>query len=333
MDWAVPTFPFPVSDEPVVQAVQGAYLTRHESGPLRSVVPPFRFLRGAVHDAEGRLVVASQKIGATNGHPWVPADPGTVRVREEADLLQGEWLYGGHWIPHFGHFIVETVTTLWPARQQPVGLVFHKYLRERVVREDWMQRLLELAGYGDLPVQVVGSRKNLRVERLVVPSRTVVANGWGHPQAREVWERMAAPFRGRGGPRRVFLSRTAFHEAARRTAPGRVRSTPERDRALDLAFAAAGFDVVAPETLSVDEQLALVADAEHVAGASGSALHLTAFAPRGARVTEIGDAARNPHEPIGLQRVVDRLGDRPHAFLGGHLDAAELDREIRSIHE
>jgi capsular polysaccharide biosynthesis protein len=330
MEWRVPSFPHEVRDEPTVEVVDGAFLTRYENGPLRTVGMPHRYLRGAVHDRDGRLVVTSQKIGGTNGHPWVPADPARVRVDERSDLLSGRWLYGGHWIQHFGHFVVETVSTLWPAGHEPAGLVFHKYLRRPVVREDWMLRLLELAGYGGLPVEVVNAQRDVRVEQLVVPSRSVVANGWGHPQAREVWERIVAPFRGGGDPRRVLLSRTAFNEAARREGAARVRSSRERDQAIDRAFAARGFEVVAPETLAIDDQLRLVADAEIVAGGSGSALHLTAFAPRGTRVVEVGDE-RNPHEPIGLQRVVDRLGGHPHAFLGGDLTVAELDREIRSI--
>ncbi len=64
---------------------------------------------------------------------------------------------------------------------------------------------------------------------------------------------------------------------------------------------------------------------------AGASFVTTAFAPRGTRVVELGDAERNPHEPIGLQRVIDRLGEHPHAFLAGGLTVDEIDREIRSI--
>lgn len=329
MEWQVPGFPAEVRDEPTLEVVDGAYLTPWEYGALRTFGRPDRYLRGAVHDASGRLVVASQKIGGINRHPWVPADPDQVRIRPGAELLAGRWLYGGHWIQHFGHFLIETLSTLWPTGQDPVGLVFHKYLRRPTSEEPWMLRLLELAGYGGLPIEVVGSGRGRRVEQLVVPSRSVVANGWGHPQARAVWERMVAPLRG-SGPRRVFLSRTDFNEARRREGSARARSTLERDRAMDRSFAAAGFEVVAPETLPVDDQLRLVADAEILAGGSGSGLHLSAFAPRGARVLEIGDE-RNPARPVGTQLVIDRLGEHPHHFFRGDLNPDELDREIRSI--
>ncbi|WP_134767361.1 glycosyltransferase 61 family protein [Nocardioides sp. 1609] len=328
MEWTVPTFPHDVRDDPSIEVIDDAFLTRHELGRLRTFSRPDRYLRGAVHDAEGRLVVSSQKLSVPH-HPWVAADPARARVNNRAELLQGRWMYGGHWVQHFGHFIVETITTLWPTGQEPVGLVFHKYLHGPVTQERWMLRLLELAGYGALPVEIVGGARARRVEQLVVPSRSVVANGWGHPQAREVWERVVSPFRG-GGPRRVFLTRSAFNDAQRRAGSRRARSSPERDRAMDGAFRAAGFDVVAPETLALEDQLRLVADAEVVAGGSGSALHLTAFAPAGTRVVEIGDE-RNPAHPVGMQRVIDHLGGHPHRFLRGDLSTADLQRRIADL--
>jgi capsular polysaccharide biosynthesis protein len=326
----VPGFPAPVQDTPSLLVVDDAFLTRVERGPLRTAGGPTRYLRGAVHDATGVLVPSSQKIGGVGGHPWVPADPARTRVDASAQRLRGRWLYGGHWMQHFGHFVVETLSTLWPTEPDVAGLVFHKYLRRPVEREPWMRRLLELAGYGGLPIEVVGKARSLRVDELVVPSRTVVANGWGHPEAREVWERVAAPFCADGGPAHVYLTRTGFNEGQRAAGHTRSRSSLRRDRDLDRVFARAGFEVVAPELLPIDDQVRLVANARVVAGASGSALHLTAFAPRGTRVLEIGDD-RNPHEPIGLQLVVDRLAEHPHAFVRGDLRMREVEKELRLL--
>lgn len=331
MHWSVPAFPLaPVdrhAESPTLRTVDDAFLTRVEHGPLATPTPPRRWLSGAVHDAAGDLVKSSQKlcVGANN---WVPADPRSVRVDRSAEVLPGRWLYGGHWMQHFGHFVVETLTTLW-AEEQVDGLVFHKYLKRPWAVDAWQRRLLDLAGYPGVPVRVADGRTSLRVETLVVPDRSVVAHGWAHPQAHEVWERVAVPFRGRGGPERVFLSRTGHNEARR--AEGHrsaLRSTPEWDRALDAWFAGAGFEVVRPEVLTVDDQLALVADAQEVAGASGSALHLSAFAPTTARVLEIGDR-RSPDGPLAMQLVVDAACGHEHGFLRGDLTMDELETELK----
>lgn len=337
MRWSVAAFPVPPTGEhaepPTLTTVEDAFLTQVEHGPLAATFGPSRFLRGAVHDADGALVKSSQKL-CTGDNTWAPADPRSVRVAPRAERLEGRWLYGGHWMQHFGHFLTETVTTLWPTGDSLGGidgLVFHKYLKRPWAEEPWQLRLLELAGHGGRPVRVVDGRAPLRVESLVVPGRAVVAHGWAHPQARAVWDRIGSGFRGRGGPRRVFLSRTG-HNEARRAAGHRSadRSTADWDLAVDAGFADAGFAVVRPETLDLDEQLALVADAELVAGASGSALHLSAFAPPAARVLEIGDA-RSPGRPVAMQLIVDAACGHEHAFVRGDVALEDLLTQIKEL--
>ncbi len=317
MEWSLPEFPEPPLDTPTVQAVSPAFLTKVQHGPLATPHHPKRWIRGCVHDPRGKLVRASQKIGGLHGHPWVPADPGRVAVGRRAELLDGTWLYGGHWIQHFGHFLIETITTLWPETGPVDGLVFHKYLKRPWTVDPWQERVLELAGRGGLPIRVVGTGKALRVENLIVPSRTVVANGWAHRPAREVWERVASGFRGQGGPAKVFFSRTLFNEVRRREQHKKVpRTESERDRALDSLFAAEGFEVVSPETLDIDQQLRLAANAQVIAGCSGSALHLSAFASPGSRIIEIGDR-RNVAQPVKLQLVIDTVCEHRRVFLRG----------------
>ena len=334
MRWSVPAFPVPPADDlaapPALRTVEDAFLTRVEHGPLATPTPPRRWLRGAVHDSGGDLVKASQKL-CVGDNNWVAADPRSAPVDRSAEVLEGRWLYGGHWMQHFGHFVAETLTTLWPdpgSMGELAGLVFHKYLKRPWAEEAWQRRLLDLAGHAGLPVRVVDGRAGLRVESLVVPDRALVAHGWARPEARAVWDRIAAPGRGRGGPSRVFLSR-AGHNEQRRAAGHRSaeRSTAGWDAGVDAVFAAAGFEVVRPETLPVDDQLALVADAGLVAGASGSALHLSAFAPASARVLEIGDL-RSPDRPVAMQLVIDAACGHEHSFVRGGLTVAELEAEL-----
>lgn len=342
MQWSVPAFPvLPAgehADRPGLVTVADAVLTRVEHGPLATTVGPTRWLRGAVHDASGDLVKSSQKL-CVGANTWAAADPRSVRVPAKAERLEGRWLYGGHWMQHFGHFVAETLTTLWPDREslgEVDGLVFHKYLKRPWSEDPWQVRLLELAGYAGLPVRVVDGKAPLRAESLLVPGRAVVAHGWAHPQAVEVWDRVGSSTAldrgvGHGGPAKVFLSR-AGHNQARREAGHRSggRSTSEWDVAVDRAFADAGFTVARPEELTVDEQLALVAGAGVLAGASGSALHLSAFAPAPVRVLEIGDR-RSPGRPVAMQLVVDAARGHEHAFVRGDLPLDDLLREIEEL--
>ena len=292
MRWSVPAFPVaPAGDHaepPSVVTVDDAFLTRVEHGPLATPTPPRALAARRRPRQRRRPRRGRPRSCASARNNWVAADPGTGRgSTRRPSVLPGRWLYGGHWMQHFGHFLAETLTTLWPPGptagrraglpQVPQAAVGRGALAAAAARP---RRVRRRAGAGRRR-----ARRALRVEQLVVPGRSVVAHGWAHPQAREVWERVAAPLRrraaGSGGPARVFLSRTGHNEARRdRGAPlGRAqhrRPGPRRRRGVRGGRVRGRRD---PRRCTIDDQLRLVADAEVVAGPSGSALHLSAFAP------------------------------------------------------
>jgi len=74
----------------------------------------------------------------------------------------------------------------------------------------------------------------------------------------------------------------------------------------------------------------VVSDAQVVAGASGSALHLSAFAPSSTRVLEIGDS-RSPDRPVAMQVVIDAACGHEHAFLPGDLSVRDLKSELTGV--
>jgi capsular polysaccharide biosynthesis protein len=335
--WALPTYPHePVEGPPGLTDVPGAILTRVRRGDLRTIVEPTRWIRGAVHDADGHLVVASQKIGGLVGAQVAQADPSRVPPRQQkgARRLEGTWLYGGHWTQHFGHFFAETLTTLWPdpATTQVDGIVFHNFMSRFRGVSPWQTELLGLAGWGDVPCEVVEDEP-LVAERLLVPGRGIVVNGWAWEQAPVVWRRVTAAVGGRldldPDGERVFVSRTAFNRD-RRAAGRPTRTDDAHDVAVEAAFAGAGFRVVAPETLSVPEQVRLAAGASVLAGCAGSALHLSAFAPAGVRVIELGDS-RSPDVQVPTQRVIDRICEHPSAFVPYDVPVADLPEALTAL--
>lgn len=218
--WEAVAQPEQPQRRPRIVTVPEAYLSEVATGRLATVHRPDQWFRGAVYDRDDTLVRASQKVLGHPAGPRVAADPDQIVRRVGADLA-GRWLYGGTWAPVFGHFLVETLTTLWPTDvAPPVGLVFHSNFGTQRI-EDWHRRLIELAGWGGLPIHVVGTAEPAHVEELVVPSRSVALHAWAHPEAHDVWQRIAAGFRGAGGSDRVHISRTELN--ARRRADGHRR--------------------------------------------------------------------------------------------------------------
>lgn len=288
----------PRSEEVTVQEVPGATLTTFDTGRIPVVKGrPDRFVSGAVYTADGQLVRRSQRIGGwANDHalsfdpPRLPPDPG--RVAE----LEGSWLYGGTWFGHFGHFLTETITTMWS--QEPVqGVICHPFWfgRERVAYQLSATRLL---GFQRRP-SVMG-RQRVRVERLLVPDRPYVPNAYVLPEGLRVWDRLREAALRRvpaPGHELVYLSRTAHNDPPRRSRPN--------DAAVDEMAVGLGFHVVHPEQLTFPEQVALASGARVLAGPSGSALHLSVFAGPDTAVLELADA-RDWSHPVRTQQILCR---------------------------
>ncbi|MCD4524763.1 DUF563 domain-containing protein [Nocardioides sp. cx-173] len=327
MPWARPESPVQRPQEPLVErVVTDAVLTRTTHGNLAVLGRPDRWIRGAVHTRGGAVVSESQRVCGGGGERYAACDPALLKdLGQQAPgrRLRGTWLYGGHWMPMFGHFITETLTSLWTETSVD-GLVFHSWLAPRGEVSPWQQRLVELAGRQGLDVRVVGTRH--AVDRLVVAERPYVVNGWARPEAVAVWRTVASGVTSDRSPDRVYFSRTRHNaDAVNRGRP--VRSSPQRDRELDQDFERAGFAVFFPEELSVDQQIGLAAGARVIGGNSGSALHLSAFASHPAYVVEVGDE-RAPHGGLRNQQVIDAARGHHHAFVPAARRAADILDEL-----
>ncbi|WP_148613041.1 glycosyltransferase family 61 protein [Nocardioides rubriscoriae] len=323
----------PTGDPVELVTVDEAVVTGFAQGPLRTEDGPQRWIRGAVHDADGTLVRASQRRWHGDRLNPIAADPEQVDPPTDVRRLEGTWLYAGHVAGHFGHFLLEHLTNLWPdpADLPPLaGVLAHRPARGPLTDPHrrlqtprlapWQHDLMTLAGYDPAGLRVVHGR-DLRVERLVVPSRPVLLKRWAHEEAVRLWQRVSGAVGTRGPDRRVYLSRTRFHAE---DSAERARTEAEDDARLDARFAAAGFAVVHPETLSIAEQVAAVRGAEVLAGLSGSALHLSVFAAPGTRVLTLGDR-RSPTRPTKAQVVVDAACGHETAFVADG-DHETLDR-------
>lgn len=308
MPWKPTTSPAPVPPPAELLEVDGAAVTvfrerRSDEGGRA------RYSLGAVY-SDGRVLPQSLRAGGYAGDLVLPEDPQQL-VLGDAEELRGRWLYGGHWMGQFGHFITETLTSLWPDRAGVEGLLFHRFIFNSMPQA-WQLQLLKMAGWHDIPLRILGGDRPLRVEQLLVPTRPYLPNQSAGPEAVAVWDSV------RPAPRvgaAVFLSRSSLARDERRV-PG--------DERLDDAMAERGFAVVHPQDLPVAEQVRLVSEAPIVAAVSGSALHLSAFAPGSARVLELGDR-RTRDAPLPNQRVIDSARARLAGFVPFHADGETRD--------
>lgn len=337
-EWKVCTFPELPAEEVVAEGVADAILSRAESGSIHWPNPsPCSFVRGAVYDGGGRLVPLSQRHGGTNSDLVVSVNPPILSQREVREARKrvhsGQWLYAGHWMPGFGHFLVETLPTLWPLASRPRdfrGIVAHRFMGRRT--EPWQFELVRLLT--DVPVEVIDDEP-AGARQLTVPARPYRYHQMISPVAAQAWdaigERIGAV--AQGDP--VFMSRSRLDiETASK---GKRSSRKYRNTAaVDELFAARGFRVVHPELLPLREQVRLMRSAPLLVGQAGSALHLSVFADHGAHVIELGDA-RTGARIVGTQQAISAVKHQPVAQIPyaddgeGGMDTSRLIRCLDAL--
>jgi capsular polysaccharide biosynthesis protein len=224
----------------------------------------------------------------------------------------------------FGHFLFETLPMLWDYGGEP--MVAHRFGSNDPPRA-WQHRLMELAGASSLPHVV--DEHPVRVEHLRVATRPAVVGASASPTAVGIWQRIAVTACGTedlppGQGRMVALSRSKLDASRRPPGPKLGRVVTNAD-ALDELWRRNGFEVVHPETLSIDEQMHILRQARVLMGVDGSALHASAFVRRGTPVVIVG----NHDRPRGnlTQAAIDSAMGNPQAVVPWQ-GTAQTSRDI-----
>ncbi|MEQ7127299.1 glycosyltransferase 61 family protein [Actinopolymorpha sp. B11F2] len=197
------------------------------------------------------------------GAGWTVTTPTTAPTRR----LTGTHVLLGNVHHHFGHTILEGLTRTWAVpylsaelRRSVRFLVYEPEIRA------FSRRLLARAG---IPPDRLGhaSRWDV-VERLIVPDCAMRTHWWITSAQADVWRTVA--IQASPGTARIFLSRAGV----------KYRQAVNNDQ-VEALFHQAGWEVVRPEQLSVDDQVRLAARARSMAGCVGSQMYLSCFQPPG----------------------------------------------------
>jgi len=247
-------------------------------------------LEMGVLDARGRVLEDTLiRRSYANGREGQVGYPGPLAPIPPAPR-PGCAIYAGPWLEHFGHFLLEGLARTWAVMRHPELPVVWSAAAEK---EDdtaeipgeppglagWRAALLELLG---LRNEMILATRPLSFERLLVPEAGYRIQHFCHPEhaaALGVVEHRPEP------GQKLWLSRSRLRQLQNLSIP-----------AVEARLADLGWTVIAPETLSIPEQMAHLARAERVAGEMGSQLHPLLFlkAPTELRVDVI---VRDPSRP------------------------------------
>ncbi len=240
----------------VCMVTDGIILPRQmaENGP--------RWGLGGVCDSNNQFVEESYYDGgwATQGGYYEWND-------DEEEYIDEEAVYIGLFFPHWGHFIIDQTTRLWPlpllCKEQ--GTFKVAFLGEEMPQNNFL-RFFELLGIQK--EQLLQIKKPTRFRKVLIPEQSFKSCEWYTREFVEMFDHIVEKvlqgssetgINHREG--KVYFTRRELNKAA---------SSEFGEKYFEKRFIRDGFQSRAPEKLSLDEQIRFWNNTSHIACLNGS---------------------------------------------------------------
>jgi capsular polysaccharide biosynthesis protein len=229
----------------------------------------------------GGVALSSDKVILSDifAAPWDhmhhhvrPAEDGRYQLHTEALVetrLSGRYLYLDYQhFDHYGHFLMDVMSRLW-AYDYALGLgVRDLKVLIRASPTTYAHDLLR--GYGVDPDRIVEIDRPLVCEELFVASKSLQIQEYVSPHADQIWRKVRDGARkSLSGLERIYVSRSRHP----------IRSLTN-EHEVEAIFEARGFKVLHPQELEAADQVTAFANAQLIAGASGTNMFNLAFQDR-----------------------------------------------------
>jgi len=269
-----------------------------------------------LYESSGCIIPHSDRKGGIGGDLVISTAPDFLQFEaDNSDKIDGQSLYIGHFMGHYGHFLIEVLSRCWPSNMtdfDQVVLFPFAFDGGKIILRHWQRRLFKAAG---LPIEKIRpiTRKTTFGE-VVVPQQLFVYQGMANVNAGRVYGRVRRHYMNRFGDtgiRKVFFSRGS-----------QLRQRSSRRPELERIAQEKGYVVVYPELLDFDMQMLLVCYADVIAGFPGSAMHNVLFGKPGVMVVEVTDLSKGhsfSRTQANCNALVEsssatRISDEPQLF-------------------
>ena len=226
-----------------------------------------RSFDGGVFDASGELIQSS--LHEKGDFKNVPVYTKPVKC------MQGSYVYAGLLQnSHFGHFLIESLSRLWPSNSLKVdGIVFISREQSRTVAP-FVDSIFKKLGIENYQVCL----ESTEFESLIIPSQLAMEErGYvmGYPQIRSMFSKLVVK-----APSfdKVYVSRSSL----KRDEGGFLG-----EAILEKNLQNEGYHIVHPQNLTIDEQLKIYSNAQKIIFSDGSAFHLYVLVAKSSQNTFI----------------------------------------------
>ena len=223
----------------------------------------------------------------------------------QVDLApEGDYIYGGHINPHFGHFIINTLSRYWSVLQGDFAgkkVICHGQPGhiERWFSQPHIKEMFEAI---DLHRNdFITFSRPTKIPRIEIPLPSLIENYCVHrvygTLCHWIGDEILADFPlNSASSRPIYLSKLKL----KRT----YHSAINEDEICDV-LVNEGVEIIYPETLSVAEQIALWRSRTFIMGIVGSALHTSCFSPAGPKIVGL-NLRKGINSNCGLIDIVNK---------------------------
>lgn len=200
--------------------------------------------------------------------------------------------YAGPWFSQFGHFLAETISRLDTSKKLAGSqFIFHTMDMDPDFQKPLRWQLKMLSSLGISRVKVLTSQDHIAINLKILEERVTFPHAI-NPSAISTYNFIKSknessvtykPF--------IFFSRSRLHNF-------HIRMDLNLNYQIESLFSKYDFQILHPENLPIEEQIACSSQAKIVAGVRGSALHLSLFSREQTPVLEIGDSHQTGPNPL-----------------------------------
>lgn len=199
-------------------------------------------------------------FSVTDGYPFNP---------DEAETLDGEYIYCGIAIPWFGHLISDSMVYMWYAVKHLNPQYKYVFLSAANCPPNGVfYKLMEALGISQDRILIAD--RLYRFKKLHVPQQSFVHHGYFTDEFLTAYDYAAdlalKTYKGKVH-KKVYLTRSSLGD-----------KTGFNENYFEDFYRRKGYAIVAPETLPLQDQIALFANAEEITCLLGTLVEMTGFA-------------------------------------------------------
>ncbi|NTF11099.1 glycosyltransferase family 61 protein [Agrobacterium rubi] len=227
-----------------------------------------------LYDAAG-YIIDSTVDGQRFSKPYKSEQRQKQEVRPIKTLTGGDFLYIGSLNPHYGHFIVNSLSRLWPLQVdksfKKMTLVCHAPAN----RDAWEKihfATMMVRGLGIDWDDILFISEPTLIHQVFVPDQSIIEQTLVYPVFGETGKLIGKQHWGHINSRKepLYISKTRLKSGV-----GHIQD----ENVIEEKASRAGFRVIYPETLTFSEQIKALSEHQIIAGTLGSGFHTSLFAP------------------------------------------------------